>query len=93
MVSKSTFISITITLILYLYIKSYSIPEHADDLKRAAFHTTMQCTDCHSPGSFGQDDPYRHNATTLACAACHQRLPQIEDRKPFDHSDFNPVRH
>lgn len=66
-------------------------PEQVDEFKRAVIHTSMKCTDCHLPGSFGQDDPHRHNATTLACAACHSTLPVVEDRKPLDHSDFNLV--
>ncbi|MDP2754173.1 MAG: hypothetical protein Q8P40_07260 [Nitrospirota bacterium] len=52
-------------------------PKHDDELKRAYIHASMQCADCHSPGSFGHDDPYSHNATTLACAE------SIRDNRKF----------
>lgn len=61
-----------------------------DELKRAAFHTTKQCTDCHRLSEFKQD-LRSHTATTRACAECHAKLPRMENKKPLDHTSFNLV--
>ena len=51
-------------------------PRQSDELKRAGFHVSMECTDCHKLGSFG-DDLRSHDATTPACAGCHEGLHGI----------------
>ncbi|MCZ7381351.1 MAG: hypothetical protein O8C64_07260 [Candidatus Methanoperedens sp.] len=65
-------------------------PGQADELKRAPFHASMQCSDCHSLNEFRQD-LRSHNATTLACTRCHGRIPEMTDQKPLDHTSFNLI--
>ncbi|MCX9026433.1 MAG: hypothetical protein OIN85_10115 [Candidatus Methanoperedens sp.] len=62
-------------------------PQQTDELKRAPFHTSMQCTDCHELGSFRQD-LRSHNATTPTCTGCHGGLHEIIYKKPLDHTSF-----
>lgn len=67
-------------------------PQQVDELKRAPFHASMQCTDCHKLGSFNQD-LRSHNATTLTCTGCHGRIPEITGQKPLDHMTFNLIHY
>jgi hypothetical protein len=63
-------------------------PEQADELKRAFFHTSMQCADCHRLSEF-REDLRSHDAATLACTACHAGIPRMKDKKSLDHTSFN----
>jgi hypothetical protein len=65
-------------------------PQQVDELKRAPFHKSIQCTGCHKLGSFGQD-LRSHDATTLTCSVCHTELLGISHEKPLDHTSFNLV--
>ncbi|MCZ7383985.1 MAG: hypothetical protein O8C63_04450 [Candidatus Methanoperedens sp.] len=66
--------------------------EQADELKRAPFHTSMQCADCHRLNEFRQD-LRSHNATTLTCTGCHGKIPEITGQKPLDHTSFNLIHY
>lgn len=65
-------------------------PQQYDELKRAPFHTSMQCADCHILTEFRQD-LRSHNAATPTCNECHAGLHEIIYKKPLDHTTFNLI--